>query len=268
MQKKALRIKIILFIVCNLTIASSFKVFAQNISSNIAVTPCINNCFQYEFPSDKEMPSTYFLNPNGDYIFINFPYLYNIGEAAGDKIMIRDLRFNPPESFDFQVFANISNLTLNNNPNIAIPYTDIGIISYNDSSYTSTVDNEIGDDDVNSLINPKNPATSQNIEPFTEEIFTTLIKSTENGQTHTDNITAYYSDPSILPNTIDDYFTFFTGTLSSQSDSLQILDAPPLESRSGRYTMGLGMIIKTPQNPDDLLLSGDYSLDITFTILL
>ncbi|MBD3269975.1 hypothetical protein GF376_00440 [Candidatus Peregrinibacteria bacterium] len=242
MQKNLKNNIIRILIIANLLIASIGAVFAQNVSGEVTVEPCATNCFVFDFPNDKTLTEPIFLDPTGDYIFVNFNY------NLGDDVYIKDSRTaldTPPRSSSWDIYLNASNLISNSDPSKFIPYTDIGIMSFNNDS--TTVDSTTGDNTVESLIDTTVISGSPATEPFDQADLTSLTDTP--------------------PTDIEDYYRFFTGT-NAQSDSVQIMTAPSANQRPGAYTMGLALIIKTPANPQSTLISDDYSIDLLYTILL
>lgn len=215
-------------------ILSGITVHAQTTSGEIAINPCTVDCLRLTVPSQliKSTPTKF------DNTKTNIYLRGNYGMEQG--IMVRNLQ----ETGGFDVNMQITNLQLIGSPGIALPYENIGMLTYNDSSASSVDGNNMfGDPLPISLIDPVE--TGETVEPFSQ---TEL-------------------DAQIATNDFDNYFTYFTGT-STTSDSIKIMETNPANNNRGDYSVGLGLIIILP---DDAINSysitdGDYFATITFTL--
>jgi hypothetical protein len=279
MKKRANKI-IGLIITLNLLLASGLS-YAQSTTGSVEITPCVINCFTFEVPSNLPITTPVFLSNTESYLQISDPgnvnpihfprFNYNI---AGGQILVRDLRTT---NTGWDVYVNASNfIKCDPDPNPLNPcipdptkyisYKYIGIISFNNSAGTvdSNLDKNIQNpnDPLDDLLN--DPTVISKIDPTTLPIMATEPFD----QTAFDSLNL-----SIDPLTLKQYFTFFTGA-GADSDPVSIMSAPhhidnpaAPNLRPGTYTMGLGLIIKTPDTPGSTLSDGDYQLNLTFTLL-
>lgn len=226
---------IVLGLLLNL-ILSGIAAHAQSTLGTMDIAACTMNCLRLTVPGSltKSQPTSFDNTKTNLYLRGNY---VNLEQG----VFVRNLQ----ETGGFDVYIQSTALQLNSDSTIALPYENIGVLTYNNSD-TSGVDgnNLLGGPLPTALIDPV--VKGSTTEPFS--------------QTELDNL--------IASDDFDDFFTYFTG-VNGNSDPIQIMGTDPLNNNRGDYSVGLGLIIIFPDDAINSysLTDGNYSATITFTII-
>ncbi len=162
---------------------------------------------------------------------------YNLGES----IKVANLN----ETGGFNLDIQISALVLDSNAGIEVPYTDIGILTFNNSPTSSMDGKSIGGSNIQvSTLDPVERGVTQ--EPFSQQELTTLIDSGVN---------------------FDDYYTYFSGN-NLISNPIRMISTDPVGPNTGEYQAGVSLIVILPENALTAysIIDGNYSGITTFTL--
>jgi len=221
-------------VLVNLLMSASFSL-ADDASGIIGIDNCTINCFSLVTPSSLSFNGSKFIdNDSQDF------YLYSRYDLD-DKIGIK----NAIEGTGFDLSVISSDLENTSNPDIKLPYSQIGILSFNNSPTESVDMTRVGTNtSIQSNIDPV--VTGATIEPFDM----TTIK---------DHIDA--------GDGISNYYTYFSGS-GSESDSIDLISGPADNNSLGYFNVGLSSIIRLPSDSISNLgiRDGQYNLTLTFSL--
>lgn len=243
MKKNKSPILITLFFLLNLLISVDLSYAFASVSGNINISPCTSGCLTLTTPASLsiEANAPQFITNQSKNL-----YFYSHYDQPGGKVSIS----NASENTGFALSVTATPLT-NADHTFSIPYTQIGIASFN-SGLDGSIDSSrvVADTPIESAIDPV--IFGQTTEPFDQATL-------QNHLTNGDDIKTYY--------------TYFSGTDPSSSVSIPIIPVPPTDhtptdhNSMGTFNFGLSVIIKIPDSSIDLgLVDGTYNSTLTFTL--
>lgn len=209
---------------------------ADSVSGTIGITNCTVDCFSLSALTSLSLNGTQFIDNNSK----NF-YLYSFYDL-GNKVSIK----NALENTGFELSVISSKLTNTSDPSIQIPYSQIGILSFNDSPTQSIDASRINTDTpIESNIDPV--VIGQTSEPFDQSALKAHIDNQDN---------------------IENYYTYFSGT-GVNSDPIDIVSGPNDDNSMGYFNFGISTIVKLPDRSiSDLgVRAGQYNLTLTFSLI-
>ena len=210
---------LLIFLLLNLVL--SLKAYSQtSVQGSITVGPCVGICISLSTPASINFPE-HFIGETSDLIQTATNY------SVGEKIQIADNK----GLGGFQL--DVSMEDLENTDGSKINFTQIGILTFNNSS-TQSVDSSSPDSTVTSSLDKE------------------------------------YSYRSFLNSDVSESdFTFFSGP-GPASDSINIINAPSATGRTNAFTFGFALTIKTDNNSitrtTNNITPGNYSGNIIFTL--
>ncbi len=223
---------------CNILIASNLA-NAVDVSGSLEITGCSTNCLTLTVPNNLSLHNSQFLDNSNQNIYLYGNY--NLGEGIKiNNVMMSDTGFS--------LSVKSSNLISVEDSNYKLPYSEIGILTFNNSN-TESIDMVRNNNSIpiQSEIDPV--VKGETTEPFN---YNKLLDNIE------DQID------------ITDYYTYFSGANPNLSDDIAIINQTPQDDNSkGSFEMGLSLIFKIPQNSIDngQLIESDYNGGITFTLI-
>jgi hypothetical protein len=241
------KILIISFLLLNLIF--SIKVMAAHNLGVQTIAPCTTNCFgitttdnliYFEDHADLTRHTFFISNdPKVIYFISDSNSLISSGEY-----LIYDLRDNG----GLKLSVTATNFHSVNHPENFIPYTNLGIFSFNKTSGTSIDTTQ--DKNFTSLIDPvEKGAVSNSQEPY--------------------DFSKFVANP-VVPSSFSNFFAKFNGSDPNVSDPITISEAPlPVgQGRVGLYRFGLGGYIQIPSDviTNNHFTDDTYQSTLTFTL--
>ena len=230
-KKKSLKL-IILILLINLIFSANLSLtLASESLGEINIDPCETNCLTMSTPEALSISSPQFIDNNQNktlHLYTN----YNLGE----KVSVTNYYLDR----GFKLDVSTTSLTNRNHPVSSIPYTQMGIISFNNGS-ESTIDASriLSSATIESLISPLT-------EPFDQYRLENDINNDLN---------------------IQNYYTIFAGT-ETNSDRIEIIsNTPPNHNSAGMFEFGISIIINIPAGAiNEGFTEGEYGSSLLFTL--
>ncbi len=238
----------ILVLLANLIYSSNISyALTSDFNGDIDINRCVENCLRLTSPEQTTMPLNMpqFINNSQEKIF----YMYN--NYNSQDISQKVSAANSFENSSFTLSVSSTPLINRDNPTSKIPYTLIGIASFNNSAdnsidFTRMSNSTSIESNIDPVFKTRTSVTPIG-EPFNQD-------NLENHINHTDNI--------------ENYYTYFSGS-GINSDAIEIIPQTPSDNNSiGIFNFGLSAIVKIPSSSiDNGLTDGTYYSTITFTLI-